>query len=200
MPFLKTRESIRINERNLPHWSQENVTYFVTFRLADSIPQVKLRELKRERDAFLERFPLPHDSEQSERYYELFSDKIDRWLDNGLGECWLKEYRFSQWVTDSIKYFDSDRYDLGEWVVMPNHVHAVLTPRSGIELTKILHSWKSYSANKINGDLGRSGKLWQDESFNQILRSEQHHWKTEEYIRNNPVKAGIRVHHASFLD
>lgn len=199
MPYLVPRENIRINERNLPHWSQKGVTYFVTFRFADSIPHGKLRELKRERESFLQQYPLPQNSDLSVRFHDLFSDKIDRWLDNGIGKCWLKHSRFSEIVANALNRFDLDRYERGEWVVMPNHVHLIVTPRQGFELAKILHSWKSYTANSINTELNRSGKLWQDESFNQILRSEQHQWKVEEYIRNNPAKAGIRAYHASFL-
>ncbi|HCR29004.1 MAG TPA: hypothetical protein DIV79_03190 [Opitutae bacterium] len=150
MPYLVPRENIRINERNLPHWSQEGVTYFVTFRLADSIPYGKLRELMRERKTFLEHCPLPHNSDLSVRFHGLFSDKIDRWMDNGIGKCWLKNSRFSEIVANALNRFNSDRYELGEWVIMPNHVHLTITPKLGFRLSKILHSWKSYSANKIN--------------------------------------------------
>lgn len=119
--------------------------------------------------------------------------------------------RFRDWLLPTQKarvlpncrgytpFFDQKRYQLGEWVTMPNHVHAVVTPQPGFELTKILHSWKSYSATRINQLVNREGPLWQEESFNQILRNEQHLWRVEQYIRNNLIKAGIRVHHASFL-
>ncbi|MBT5812999.1 MAG: hypothetical protein HOI15_01415 [Opitutales bacterium] len=83
---------------------------------------------------------------------------------------------------------------------MPNHVHATVTPKTGFELSSILHSWKSFTATRINQLTGKTGSLWHAESYNQILLNESHQWKVEEYIRKNPTKAGITVHHASFLE
>ncbi len=198
MPFLNPRDEIDITQRNLPHWRQSEATYFTTFRLADSIPQETLRYWKLERAVFLERNPLPHSPEVSDNYHQRFTAKIEEWLDTGMGSCLLGNPKHSQIVTDSLLFFDRKRYYLGEWVIMPNHVHAVVTPQTEFDLTKILHSWKSYSATQINRLAGCKGPLWQEESYNQILRNEQHQWRVEEYIRNNPTKAGITVHHASF--
>ena len=82
---------------------------------------------------------------------------------------------------------------------MPNHVHALVIPKTGYQLAKVLHSWKSYSAKVINKHLNCEGALWQDESFDQIVRSEVHLYRIGEYIRRNPEKAGIKVNHASWL-
>ncbi len=74
---------------------------------------------------------------------------------------------------------------------MPNHVHVVLTPGEGHELSRILHSWKSFTANRINVLLGRSGRLWQEESFDHVIRSEEDLVKFIDYTENNPVVAGL---------
>jgi REP element-mobilizing transposase RayT len=78
------------------------------------------------------------------------------------------------------------RYELGEFVVMPNHVHAIVAPTGGHQLAQILHSWKSFTAHQFNRVLDSSGHVWQKESFDHIVRSAQHLAKFEAYIRNNP--------------
>lgn len=200
MPFLNPHGDISIAQRKLPHRRQSEVTYFITFRLADSIPQEKLRSWKAERAAFLARNPFPHSPDVSVRYHQRFTVKIEEWLDSEMGSCLFKKRERSQIVADTLLFFDQKRYQLGEWVIMPNHVHAVVTPQPGFDLTEILHSWKSYSATQLNQLANREGPLWQEESFNQILRNEQHLWSVKEYIRNNPTKAGVAIHHASFLN
>jgi valyl-tRNA synthetase len=190
---------IDITRRNLPHWQQTSVTYFVTFRLADSLPAAKLAELEDERARWLAHHPLPWSDASKREYYERFSAKIDQWLDAGHGSCVLAKSDVAQIVAKALRHFDGDRYDLGAWVVMPNHVHALVTPKSGHELGAILHSWKSFTSNRINTLLGCSGQLWQHESYDHIVRNEAALGRIGEYIRHNPEKAGIRVTQASSL-
>jgi valyl-tRNA synthetase len=190
---------IDITRRNLPHWQQSGKTYFVTFRLADSIPATKLSELEEERKVWLKSNPEPWTDAQRRAYYERFSAKIDEWLDAGSGSCVLRDDRAANIVADALQHFEGQRYDLGAWVVMPNHVHAIVTPREGHELGEILHSWKSFTAHKINSLLNRSGPLWQHESYDHIIRNERALFKVQEYIERNPEKAGIKVEQASRL-
>ncbi len=72
---------------------------------------------------------------------------------------------------------------------MPNHVHALVQPFT--ELGEIEHSIKSYTANKINKFLNRSGTLWQKEVFDRYIRDFEHYERTVAYIENNPVKARL---------
>jgi len=85
-----------------------------------------------------------------------------------------------------LRHFDAQRYELGAHVVMPNHVHAVISPFPGFDLSDILHTWKSYSSNRINAMVGRRGVLWQRESFDHIVRSPYQLERINEYIRDNP--------------
>ena len=89
-----------------------------------------------------------------------------------------------------LRHFDGDRYVLGEHVVMPNHVHAIVSPVPGVALSDILHSWKSYSAKRINQMTGRSGRLWQHESFDHIVRNPKQLERISAYIRDNPKGSG----------
>jgi REP element-mobilizing transposase RayT len=173
---------------NLPHWRQIDVMYFVTFRLADSMPQEALYDLMRQRREWLLKHPKPHDAETAWDYASLFQAKLERWLDRGAGECVLAGTEQKQTVEDTLRHFAGDRYGLDEYVVMPNHVHVLLAPKKGFSLSSILQTWKGYSAKKINDSLGRSGPLWQKESFDHIVRSPGSLRKFRQYIRDNPRK------------
>jgi Rad3-related DNA helicase len=177
--------------RHLPHWTQEGATYFVTFRLADSIPQEKILQWKREREEWLQKNPEPLSASQKAEYHGQFTRQIHEWLDSGLGACWLREPGFSAAVRDALLFFDGQRYVLGHFVIMPNHVHALVRPLQGHLLREILHSWKSFTATRINKELGRTGKFWQDESFDCIVRNAAQLEKIAAYIRENGSNAGL---------
>jgi len=98
-------------------------------------------------------------------------------------------------LLEDCTYFDTQRYDLAAWLVMPNHVHALLTPRSGFDLGKILHSSKSFSTHEINKLTGRSGDVWQHETHDHIVRDPESLWHFAKCIVDNPRQAGVRVDH-----
>jgi len=113
----------------------------------------------------------PRTQDQEEEYAELFAARFHKWLDSGLGECRLKSPEISAIVEKALRFFDGDRYWLGHFVVMPNHVHVLVRPLGEHNLSSILHSWKSFTAKEINSELKREGKVWQDESFDTIVRN-----------------------------
>jgi Rad3-related DNA helicase len=183
---------VGIYGRHLPHWRQAGTTYFVTFRLADSIPQAKLGQWEREMTEWLKRNPEPHTAQQKAEYHEQFTERFQRWLDTGMGRCWLRKAELSAIVEGALRHFDGERYVLGHYVVMPNHVHVLVRPVQGGLLRYVTHSWKSFTAHRINEIIGRSGQLWQDESFDCIVRNEAQMEKIGFYIRENPQKAGLK--------
>ena len=134
---------------DLPHWRQEGTTYFVTFRLADSLPQEKLQRWRAERDQWMQMHPEPHDEAARREYYELFPQRLQQWLDAGSGSCVLAIPEVKKLVEESLRHFDGERYRLHEFVVAPNHVHVLVSPSGEHTLSEILHSWKSFTAHKI---------------------------------------------------
>jgi REP element-mobilizing transposase RayT len=191
--FLNPVAPTEVTQRRLPHWRQEGVLYFVTFRLVDSLPQERVEQLRVEREAWLKAHAEPWSKEATKEYYHLFSDRVEDWLNAGHGECLLRDPGARKVVSDALRHFDGTRYDLGAWCVMPNHVHALVRPRPGHELSNILHSWKSFTAHEINKRLGRKGEVWQHEGYDHIVRNPQSLWRIEQYILNNPIGAGLGV-------
>ena len=108
------------------------------------------------------------------------------YLDNGLGRCDLKRPRLSKIVADSLLYFNGDRYQIGDFVIMPNHVHLLVCLLGDTDLLKQCRSWKKFSAGKINKLLERSGRFWQEESFDHLVRSSEQFCAIQQYIMKNP--------------
>jgi REP element-mobilizing transposase RayT len=193
-----TREDFsRIQKRKgacLPHWTAEGAVYHVTFRLHDSLPESARISLMHERERILAEIGRPNcpmTRYEKDQLLFLHSLRIDRCLDAGHGSCWLKNESIAGMVANALRFFDGDRYSLFAWCVMPNHVHAVVQPADGRELAAILHSWKSYTANQANRMLGRSGKFWQQEYFDRVLRDETEFLGAIEYVFANPDRAGL---------
>jgi len=184
--FFDPDVKLNVHRRKLPHWRQEAVIYFVTFRLADSLPIEKLAGLKEEKTRWLALNPLPHNQHQVREFHRSFSGRINEWLDAGYGSCILAHPEIYRLVEGVLNFFNGQRYKLGENVVMPNHVHALVQPLGDHELDRILHSWKSYSAKEINKITGCEGSVWHRESYDRIVRSPTQLARIEEYIRDNP--------------
>ena len=187
-----------IYHRNLPHWRQPGTTYFVTFRLADSLPASRSSQLKQEQQQWL----IDHDIHNMEtlakapndlrwQYAKTFNARWHELLDAGHGSCILSQPEKRQIVVDALQHWHVTRLHLDETVIMPNHVHTLITPEPDWSLSECLHSIKRFTARAINKGLERKGALWQDESFDHIVRSEAqlHHFR--DYIRQNPIKAHL---------
>jgi REP element-mobilizing transposase RayT len=167
----------------LPHWQVDNATYFVTFRLRDSLPREVARELFDERERLLRSCST---ASERARIDIAFSVRLDRELDAGYGSCVLRDEN-ARIAADALHHFDGKRYNLHAWCVMPNHVHVLLYLASGAEMPGIIHSWKSYTAHAI----GR-GPIWQREYFDRVVRSPREFSDTRAYIHANPGRAGLR--------
>jgi carbamoylphosphate synthase large subunit/REP element-mobilizing transposase RayT len=189
---LDPHGEIQKHRRNLPHWEQPDATYFVTFRLADAIPQNILRQWKEELETWRKFHPEPWDTGTKYEYQERFQDNREHWLDKGHGECLLKKSDVAEIVVAALRHFDGDRYVLDAFVVMPNHVHVLVRLAQDQALADILHSWKSFSAKAINQLLERTGRLWQEESYDRIVRGWNELVRYRGYIVRNPEKARLR--------
>ena len=189
--FLNGEAPIDRTRRHLPHWQQDGKCYFVTFRLADSLPVSLLRQWTTERDQWLHDHPKPWSAETEAEYHRLFSGAIDRWLDQGMGSCLLREPAHSSVVANAFHHFDGTRYTLHTFVVIPNHVHLLLSLGENAVLADTIATWKRFSATAINNAAGRSGAFWMDDHFDRIIRNWDHFIAVARYIRNNPRKGKL---------
>jgi len=187
--FFNPYADIRFTANRLPHWQQEGVVYFVTFRLADTIPCKLRTQWESEREVWLRLHLEPWSAEVEHEYHERFSGAIERWLDAGHGSCILRRRDCGEIVATALRYFDGDRVAIISSVVMPNHVHAIFVQTPDWPLEKLLRSWKSFTSRKLNAVLGREGSLWQRDYFDRLVRDQKHFANCIRYIRRNPAKA-----------
>ena len=199
--------------RNMPHIQPNGVAFFVTFRLAGSLPkevmlQLKEEQLKNERLLY----KVKDETERKKKIDDqrkLYFGRFDETLDNATsGPCWLKDGRIVKLVADAIRLHDKKEYDLLAYCIMPNHVHLVFTVRhdfitsmrakaratsttSRYIVTDILRLIKGATAGEVNKILNRTGTFWQHESYDRVVRDEKELNRIIWYTINNPVKAGL---------
>ena len=156
----------------LPHLKAQGGIYFVTFRLANSLPQDVLRQLE-------------------ELTAEQRSMRVDEYLDAGFGENWLARPEIAEALRKVLMHFDGKRYRLHAWVIMPNHVHLLIEPLEQRSLTEVMQGIKSVSAHESNKLLKREGPFWQPESYDHLVRDQEDFDRCRNYIPQNPVKAKL---------
>ena len=180
--------------RQLPHWYQPRASYFVTFRTKDSIPADVARRYHSERNEWLERMGVSAGGnaidelplEVRRAYHCRFSKKYMDALDQGMGACVLARPELRAMVTESLHHFDGVRYHLGDYVVMPNHVHAIVGLLGSVRIDAVCSSWKRSAARRINAALGQKGRFWQEESFDHLIRTPKQFRAIQQYIAENP--------------
>jgi len=198
--FYNPAESLQVHEKHLPHWGQDGASYFVTSRLADSMPQEKLRQWEQDRQGWLpdpgiknvEQIKTLNEEAQHE-FHQRFTTLWHQWLDNGYGDCWLKHAEVRGLLVDAFVQRHGVMYELDAWVIMPNHFHAVVSLHPGSSLGVVLKHWKGGSARVINRAVGRTSSLWQAEPFDHIVRSDLQLRHYRRYMAQNPVLARLRT-------
>lgn len=166
--------------RMLPHMHREGARQFITWRCADALPAEVLRQIQSETDA------LPESERKQQR-----ASRIESFLDQGLGACPLRANSVGLLVRDHIISLADELFDLHDYVIMPNHVHVLLTPHEGVGLAKMMQRIKGGSAFLANQALNQRGTFWQAEYFDRMIRDDRHAERVAQYIRYNPVKAGL---------
>jgi putative DNA methylase len=164
----------------LPHFDGGEIAQTITLRLADSMPKAVVERWERELSAV-----------SASSVEAVLRRRIEYYLDQGYGGCALKEQRVARMVQESLLHFDGQRYRLSGWVVMPNHIHMLLTPNAEWSLSEIMKSVKSYTSHEANKMLGEHGKFWMEDYFDRYVRNEKHFASAIAYIESNPVRARL---------
>ena len=205
----------------LPHIKIAGAAYFVTFRLADSLPQTALARIESELAAVGQASRLSFGVAQTSSLHSTNKAKagrleacatsgsrpdacatqaavierqrkLEQALDAGAGACHLRQPEIARLVADAMRHFDAERYTLHAGRVMPNHVHALLTPHGRHALGEIVKSWKQFSALRARRVLNlTAGRFWQPETYDHWVRDAAEHERITRYILQNPVKARL---------
>lgn len=162
----------------LPHFDKREILQFITFRLADSLPQTVLAKWRIE-------------LEKDELTDVDFRRRIEFYLDQNYGSSVLKNKKIASIVQETLLKFDGEKYKLIAWVIMPNHVHLLIKVLGENSLSVIMHSIKSFTAHEANKILNKKGRFWSKEYFDRFIRDEKHFIQTVRYIEMNPVKAKL---------
>lgn len=196
-------QSCAIFERRLPHWSQAGALSFITWRTWDSLPKTVLERWLTERDEWLGKHGIGPATDWSKQLQsldvaaqnqvrEFISDRWNELLDSCFGACVFRQRELSRIVENSLQHFDGDRYELTDFIIMPNHVHLLVAFPDERSMLEQCDSWKHFTATQINRRLCRSGRFWQQDSFDHLVRSVEQFEFLRRYIAENPKRAKLR--------
>ncbi|RMG79780.1 MAG: hypothetical protein D6707_07555 [Bacteroidetes bacterium] len=202
--------------RNLPHFHPSNAKFFITFRLAGSLPYNVIEHLRIERIEELKQcFSYFKNNSQELRKQQYliqkkYFGKYDALLDNPTtGPTWLAEPQIGKIVKEKLHELDDVRYKLIAYTIMPNHVHLVFDTknfalqnfvkfqnkkRKHYPVTETMKIIKGNTAFKCNQRLNRKGQFWHHESYDHVVRNSDELLRIIKYVLDNPVKAGLVEH------
>ena len=197
--------------RYLPHFHRPGATFFVTFRLFDSLPKVFLENLSgryRDQREAIEQANPPDKEAQLYLLQRAYFLEFDQTLDKcEYGPTWLKAPQAALPLADQFNKFDGIFYLLIGYTILPNHAHAVLDfsiqlkPDGAVDTTAyknldyVINRIKGASARLINLALDRTGQtFWQAGYHDRYIRDQKHLVSAVNYLKQNPVAAGICTH------
>lgn len=207
----------RVTRGDLLHWYKPGYAHFVTYRLIDSIPTKWLEIRRAQREQALRQRPAEGMSPAQRRasIHKRFFAQYDDYIDSNPQQRWLANPAVAEAIRENLYHHHGTKYELIAWCVMPNHVHVLLQPFESTEqlpidseeadtpsdeipdrgspLSTIMHSLKSFTANRCNRALNRDGPFWQKESYDHWVRDLDEMERIVAYIMANPVKAGLCV-------
>jgi len=201
---------VKIYQRNLPHIHPKNGIFFITFRLAGTLPKQVLKTLLEEREKRL----LEIDKNLSKKDIIIEKYKVekrffagyDKWLDTcKTGPLWLQQPEVANVVATKLHELANSKYELITYCIMPNHVHLLIklfednvkkkifhTGRTGnYPLADVMRVLKGSTSRICNLVLQRAGQFWHHESYDHFVRDETEFYRIIKYIFFNPVKAGF---------
>lgn len=177
-------EQRHFHKRNLPHLYYNGGEYFITYRLADSLP-LKLILHLREQNKLSKDDPTIKEKKIFKKYDEL----LDK---NEIGIKHLSNEKIANINRDKLHSLDGSVYKLICYCIMPNHIHLVFRLMSETQsVSDIMKMIKGATARECNKLLKRTGKFWQVESFDRLIRDANEMYNIINYVLNNPVKAGL---------
>ena len=203
---MEKKESYR---HTLPHFQKQGQAYFVTWSLKDAIPHKVVYKAARKLNLLrlqiktLEQLPSEFMAlarakkeyfQYRKKYIQAYAEILDNCKSPAIN---LSDPEIVEILVSTLQFWHGRKINNFAFTVMPNHVHWVfeLYPRNQdgnpLYLQDLMQSVKRFSSNRINKVLGRTGPLWQKESFDTTIRNYRHLQCAIRYTLNNPIKAGL---------
>jgi REP element-mobilizing transposase RayT len=189
---MRLVETTSFRRGKLPHWEIKGGRYFVTVRLADSLPRdvvARLQEIHHSLSA------VKSASTQFTALHREYFQTMEKYLDAGTGACLLRDSIAATIVRDELIALDDWSVAVPHYSIMPNHWHALLVPAPDCthSLDEIIKRLKGRTGRRIRAATKTSGTgpMWQRERFDRWMRDDAEWEKTVTYIRNNPINAGL---------
>lgn len=190
------------SSRTRPHWDQFGTLNFVTIHLNDSVPRrvvqrwlsmqrewLESRGLGNERvETFASRTDIPVPLQRA--FKKMRREGWENGLDECLGACPLRDRAIAHQVAETLLHFNEVRYDLERFVIMPNHIHALVQMRFPWRIRKQCASWTRYASRRVNRE-SKSRVLSFAEPFDHLVRNEKQFEYLQRYIQDNPKRARL---------
>jgi type I restriction enzyme R subunit len=176
---------------------------FIKCRTHDSIPREVIERWDRQKQKWLRQRGRDTGahwsvivrtlSEKDRAHFnQTFNRCREAYLDSCQGRCLLNRPELATIVADSLLHFDGQQYHMGDFIVMPNHVHLLAVFATAEALKSQCDSWLHYTVFRINQAIGATGKFWQQEPFDHLVRSPEQYEYLWQYIVDNAHKAGLK--------
>ena len=193
---------------SFPHLYPPGATFFITFRLNDSLPKNIIEELKREFEVAQKNIIISNKKDSwkekelnslRQRIFGKYEHQLDQ---HPYGACYMNDPKIALIIANRISSYNNQYYTINNFCIMPNHVHLLVNtscqliqntleiPENYVEVSRWMKLIKGGSAFSINTELKRKGKLWA-ESFDHFSRSEEETERISAYISNNPITAKL---------
>ena len=182
--FYNKDEETHITTGDVPHWSQRQKIYAVTFRLKDALPQHVVQAYLKECETTIK----SDSTDALQKRKIMLHKKMLEYMDAGHGECILKKRETREIIEKEFEYISHDMALVHAYVIMPNHVHAIIETLNDTTIQNVMYAIKRNTAININKATGRSGiSVWQREYFDRLIRSYAHYEHAMNYITANPL-------------
>ncbi len=165
----------------------------MTFRLNDALPPDVLEELKQLRFDWELKCPHPRSEKQWEDFARTLTQKSEVCLDQGYGSGLFRELKNAELLRNALTHYQTTRCFVSCLNVMPNHAHAIMMPHKGFPLEQTLKLIKGYVSRVINLTNQTTGSLWEQESYDRIIRDCWHLDKVIQYIGRNGTRARLQA-------
>ena len=179
----------------IAHWEMDDAIYHVAVHLADSVPATQLAEWREIRQHYMSLRKSRKGELTDEEVAALrrvYDEKVEKYLSSGYGSCALRAPGVAEAVAQILERRHGSDYDLHLWTIMPNHLHAIVSPAAGQAMKDIVDRWKSITAHAIAKASSMAAPIWQRDHYSRIIRTPEEYRRQDSYVWHNPESAGLQ--------